>query len=360
MDNCIFDGLFVFEIANNHWGKVERGVKIINDYAKIANNNEIKCAIKLQIRNVDGFIHKDFRDRQDIRYIKKTIATKMSLENYAVLVDAIRKNNCLAMATPFDEKSVEMCEKLELDIIKIASSDINDRVLIERIAKTKKPVIVSTGGASTADIDKFVTFFTECGISIAINHCVSLYPTPKENLELNQIDFLRKRYPNLVIGFSTHEYNERADESIMLAYAKGARTFERHVDIDADGIRVSPYCTLPEDMDLWIKGYKRAVAMCGGGSDERRDIPAPETEYLDALVRGVCAARDLKKGHVITDADIYLSIPLRKGQISCREYLSGEKLLQDISIDAPVGITDVESAYSTDKQLIELIQKRGL
>lgn len=90
---------------------------------------------------------------------------------------------------------------LGVQIIKIASSDINDWVLIEKIAKTRKPVIVSTGGLSLKDVDDLVTFFENRNIPLAINHCISKYPSQKGELELNQIDFLKSRYPDHVIGF---------------------------------------------------------------------------------------------------------------------------------------------------------------
>ena len=185
MKNNIFEDLFVLELANNHWGSVNRGIKIITDFSRIVRFNNVKAAIKLQFRDVDHFIHKEFKDRKDIRYIKKTLDTRMSEENYGILVDAIRKSGCLTMSTPFDEKSVDTCVNLGIQIIKIASSDINDWVLIEKIAKTRKPVIVSTAGSSLKDIDDLVTFFTNRNIPLAINHCVAKYPTKKQDLELN-------------------------------------------------------------------------------------------------------------------------------------------------------------------------------
>jgi hypothetical protein len=75
----------------------------------------------------------------------------------------------------------------------------------------------------------------------------------------------------------------------MLAYAKGARSFERHVDIEADGIPVSPYCSLPAQIDQWFKAWKKAVAMCGAPGTRKRIPPQREIAYLDALVRGVYA-----------------------------------------------------------------------
>jgi sialic acid synthase SpsE len=123
-------------------------------------------------------------------------------------MEAIRASGCLCMATPFDEASVDLCIELSVDIIKIASSDINDWILIEKIAKTRKPVIASSGGSSLKDTDDLVKFFRNRNIPLALNHCVSLYPTEDADLELNQIDYLRERFPDLTIGFSTHEYHD--------------------------------------------------------------------------------------------------------------------------------------------------------
>ena len=137
----------------------------------------------------------------------------MTDEQYSILVKAIRQAGCMPTATPFDERSVDLCTEFGIQMIKIASSDLNDWILIEKIAKTKKPVIVSTGGSSLKDLDDIVTFFANRSIPLAINHCVSLYPTEDFQLELNQIDFLRARYPQNTIGFSTHECSNWTDSS---------------------------------------------------------------------------------------------------------------------------------------------------
>jgi sialic acid synthase SpsE len=355
----IFDELFVLELANNHWGKLDRGLKIVHDFGRVARFNNIRAAIKLQFRDVESFIHKDFRHRTDLRYVKKTLDTQLSKDDFAVLAEAIRKAGCLRMATPFDESSVELCAELSVDIIKIASSDINDWVLIEKIAKTRKPVIASTGGSSLKDTDDLVKFFRNRNISLALNHCVSIYPSEDHELELNQIDFLRERYPDLTIGFSTHEYRDWTS-SIMMAYAKGARTFERHVDIEADGIPVSPYCTLPEQCDVWFKAFLKAKEMCGAPGLQKRIPPPKEIEYLDALVRGVYARYDMPKGYRIHDDDVYLAVPLQKGQISCRELIAGEPLTRDVKADDPIQIGDFDTPYAKNPQLRRRILDRGL
>ena len=269
MNRDIFEDLFVLELANNHWGKLERGLKIVREFGQLVRFNNVRAGIKLQLRDVDTFIHKDFRQSEDIRYIKKTMATQMSDDDFGTLVNAIRKCGCIPMATPFDEPSVDTCVNLGIQIIKIASSDLNDWLLIEKIAKTRKPVIVSTGGSSLKDLDDLVLFFENRNIPLAINHCVAIYPSEDSELEMNQIDFLKARYPNHIIGFSTHEYSDWTF-SIMIAYAKGARTFERHIDIEDDNIPVSPYCSLPQHVDSWFKAYKKAKAMCGAPGTKRK------------------------------------------------------------------------------------------
>jgi sialic acid synthase SpsE len=359
IDKDIFEDLFVLELANNHLGSVERGLKIISEFSQVARFNNIRATIKLQLRDMDTFVHKDFVCRSDLRYVKKTLDTRLTDEDYATLVRAIRKAGFIATATPFDERSVDLCVELGVPIIKIASSDLNDWMLIEKIAKTKKPVIVSTGGSSKKDLDDIVTFFANRGIPLAINHCVSLYPTEDSELELNQIDYLRGRYPNNTIGFSTHEYSNWTN-SMLIAYAKGARTFERHIDINSDGVKVSPYCSLPHQVDEWFRAFHKAKEMCGAPGTQKRNPPKREVEYLDALVRGVYAKYDLPQGHALTDDDVYLAIPLQKGQLSCRELMRGELLLKPVLKDIPIKIDDIESPYSQVASLRQTIYNRGL
>jgi N-acetylneuraminate synthase len=359
MRSSLFEDLFVLELANNHWGKLERGLKIINDYAKVVRFNGVRAAMKLQFRNVPTFIHKDYRHRSDVRYIKKTQDAELSWEEMATMVAAVRQSGMVTMATPFDETSVNKCMELRIEIIKLASSDIKDWFLIEKVASAGKPVIASTGGSSLRDMDDLITFFNRRNIPFALNHCVSIYPSADSEIEINQVDFLVNRYPDNVIGYSTHECTDWRN-SVMLAYAKGARTFERHVDIDHEGVPVSPYCSLPHQVDEWFKAFLKAKEMCGAPGTAKRNPPEKEIHYLDSLVRGVYAKENLPAGHVLTESDVYLAIPLLKGQISCREFMRGEVLLSPVGKDASIGIGDIESPYATNPGLRKLIEERGL
>jgi N-acetylneuraminate synthase len=355
----IFEDLFVLELANNHWGDVNRGLRIIKEFGTVVRYNDVRAAIKLQFRDVDTFIHKDFLHRQDIRYIKKTLDTKLTRDEFARLTEAIRRAGCVRMATPFDEKSVDLCVELGIEIIKVASSSITDWPLLEKIAKTRKPVLVSTGGSSLKEIDNMVLFFENRNIPLAINHCVSIYPSEDSELQLNQIDFLKNRYPGHTIGFSTHEYHDWTS-SIMIAYAKGARTFERHIDIKTDDKPFSPYCSTPEQIAIWFQAFKKAREMCGAPGTEKNIPPQKEIDYLTTLVRGVYAKRDLPAGHTLTPDDYYLAIPLQKGQLSARELLNDQVLSSPCAADAPIMVDMLDSLYNHDEALKKQLYQRGL
>lgn len=359
MTTKLFENLFVLELANNHWGDINRGLRIVDEFANVVRFNSIKAALKLQFRDVDNFIHPEFFENEELRYVDKTRRTKLSWEEFGSMLKAIRKGGMKTMATPFDEVSVTKCEEFDLDYIKIASSDIKDWFLIEAIAKLNKPVIASSGGSSLKDLDDLVAFFAKRKIPFSLNHCVSLYPSEDNELELNQIDFLKDRYPDITIGFSTHEYKSW-DASMLIAYAKGARTFERHIDIDYEQIPVSPYCSLPEQVDAWFKAFKKAEEMCGGAGSQKRVVSKKEQSYLEDLVRGVYAKSDLKTGHILTQDDVFLAIPLQKGQISCREFRTGEVLESPIKKGQKITISDIRTAYKQDGVFVQYINQRGV
>ena len=362
-DKSIFEHLFVLELANNHWGNVNRGIKIIRDFATVARVNSVKVAIKLQFRDVDSFIHPNFKGTTSSRYISKTEKTKLSLQEFSALIDEIVRVGCIPMATPFDELSTDLCDKFSLPLIKIASSDISTWPLLESVARLRKPVIISTGGATDKAIDDCVSFFEHRAIPLAINHCVSLYPSADHELELNQITYLRERYPSHVVGFSTHEMTDW-HSSMLISYAKGARTWERHIDIDQDDIPISPYCSQPHQVDQWFKAFHKAVEMCGGSGDSRRNITTRERIYLDELVRGVYARKDVPEGYIFESSTFndyfFLAIPLHKGQLSCREIINGERLTRSIKANDQLTIDHIDGPYSENASLRELIIRRGI
>ena len=153
-ENKIFDGLFIFEMANSHQGSVEHGIDIIREMGKIARKYNIKAAVKLQYRDLETFVHSDYKNREDVKHIPRFMSTKLNYDQFSQLVEAVRAEGMIAMATPFDETGVDWCMDQGLDIIKIASCSALDWPLLTKAAESKQPLIISTGGKTLSDIDK--------------------------------------------------------------------------------------------------------------------------------------------------------------------------------------------------------------
>ena len=121
-----FDGLFTFEMANNHQGSLEHGKRIIREAAAAAKEHDVRAAVKLQLRELDSFIHPAFRERKDVKHIPRFLSTRLSREDSRELVEETRRNGMYTMATPFDEPSVDFLNSLGVEIIKVASCSAQD------------------------------------------------------------------------------------------------------------------------------------------------------------------------------------------------------------------------------------------
>ncbi|MDP3793567.1 MAG: N-acetylneuraminate synthase family protein, partial [Candidatus Uhrbacteria bacterium] len=330
-----FDGLFTFEMANNHQGDVEHGKRIIREIAAGVRQAGVRGAIKLQFRDLDTFVHPDYRQNTDNKHIQRFLSTRLSSEQFAELVSEIRAQGMLTMCTPFDEPSVDLLERLEIDILKIGSCSAKDWPLLERAAKSRKPIIVSTGGLSMKDVDNLVSFLDHRYAHYAIMHCVAIYPTPMEKLQLNHIERLRQRYPQATIGFSTHEDPNNFD-AIKMAYAKGARVFERHVGVPTDTITLNAYSSTPQQIAYWLAAYREAVAAMG--PDDARVIESEESRDLLTLQRGIFAKRSIKAGEEIARDDVFFAFPIQSGQLSSGRWRSG--LIADRDYPANAAIAD--------------------
>jgi N-acetylneuraminate synthase len=126
----VFEDLFVFEMANSHQGSVEHGIDIIKAMSRIARKYNIKAAVKLQYRNLETFIHPDYKDRTDVKHIPRFMSTRLNFDQFTQLVDAIHDEGLIAMSTPFDEDGVDWCMDQGIDIIKVASCSALDWPLL--------------------------------------------------------------------------------------------------------------------------------------------------------------------------------------------------------------------------------------
>lgn len=319
----IFDGLIIFEMANSHQGSVEHGIDIIRAMGKIARKYNIRAAVKLQYRDLDTFIHPDFKNRTDVKHIPRFMSTKLNYDQFTELVEAVRAEGMVTMSTPFDETGVDWCQDQGIDIIKIASCSSLDWPLLTKVASAKKPLIISTGGKTIEDIDKIYNFFTHRNCEFAFLHCVAEYPAPLENLQLNFIDKMNRRYRDITIGYSGHEAPED-NVAAMMAVAKGARIMERHVGLPTETIKLNAYSMNPEQAEKWVTAILQAKAMCNLKKENQKYISQNEIDSLRSLMRGVYAKRDIKAGEVLHQTDVFFAMPCGEKQLTSGDFKDGK------------------------------------
>ena len=327
----IFDGLYIFEMANSHQGSVEHGTDIIREMAKIARKHNIKAAVKLQFRNLDTFIHPDYKGRTDVKHIPRFESTRLSFDEFSQLVDAIHEEGLIAMSTPFDEDGVDWCMDMGVDVIKIASCSALDWPLLTKAAEMNKPLVISTGGKSLSDIDKIYNFFSHKKCDFALLHCVAEYPAPKDHLQLDFIDRLNKRYPDIVVGYSGHE--DPDDNTVpMLAIAKGSKILERHVGLPTETITLNAYSMNPAQADKWVEAAENAKVICGM-KKKNKYISQAELDSLTSLMRGVYLKHDVSEGDELTLDDVFFAMPCHDKQMTSGEFEEGMKVTRDYKVN---------------------------
>ena len=357
--------LVIFEMANNHMGDVNHGLRIIQACAQVAApyRDDFDFAVKFQLRDIPSYIHPHYKERFDLKYVKRFTETALSPADFRRLVAAVRDADFYAICTPFDENSVDRVVAEGFDFLKIASASTTDWPLLEKVAQTDLPLIISTAGSSFEDLDRVVSFFQHRHKTFVLMHCVGEYPTRPDHLQLNQIELMRQRYPEVPIGFSTHEEPANT-EAIMIAVAKGARIFEKHVAVVTPEYPRNAYSAVPEELAAWLAAAKRAFAMAGVTSG-RHQPSAKELSDLRRFRRGVYLKKAVKAGTFIKPEDWFCAWPNEEGQLLANDmskYLR-LKAKRDMPALAPLKWEDVEASdirarvYDIVKRVNRLIEE---
>ncbi len=351
-----FQDLFIFDLANNHQGDVDHAMKIIDEVANLVKKYKLNGAIKFQFRELSTFIHKDSRESKENKHIDRFLSTELNPNDFKKLADYAKVKSLKTICTPFDEASVDLIKKLEFDAIKIASCSSKDWPLIEKIASANLPIVFSTGGLFIEDIDNLVSFLDHKASNFAIMHCVSIYPTPSKDCNLVQISVLKQRYPNNVIGWSTHE-DPNSLEPVQVAYSLGARMFERHVGFETNKYKLNSYSSNPSQLNKWIKSYKNVITLYGR---EERFSNEIEISSINSLSRGVYSKKNLKKGELINHNDVYFAMPIKEGQLTSGEFKPGIICNESINKDAPLNnlkiVKPIETKFQSIKSAIHEIR----
>ena len=300
------DCFVIAEVGHNHQGSVKIAKQIF-DKAKEAGAN----AVKLQKRdNKNLFTSEMYNSKYNSNnayastYGKHRDALEFGMNEYIELQQYANKLGLLFFATPFDLHSVDFLEKLEVPLYKIASGDLKSDPLLKYVAKTNKPVIVSTGGGEMNDVRRAHDIITAENPKIAILQCTAAYPCEPEEMNLNVITNFRDEFPDKIIGLSDHQ---SGIGMALVAFTLGARIIEKHFTLNRSMKGTDHAFSLaPVGLTKLVRDLKRARVALGNSvkqSIEKEKAP------LYKMEKKLVAASDLKKGKILTDIDITIKSP---------------------------------------------------
>lgn len=212
------------------------------------------------------------------------------------------------------------------DKLKVASRDLTNLPLINALAETKIPIILSTGMSGKKELDNALEIITKQHNNISILHCVSEYPTQPQNVNLNTINYLKKHYADYTIGFSDHTIGIATP---IAAIAMGAEIIEKHITLDRKMKGTDQAGSLgPDGLNRMVRDI-RVMEMSMGKEDIFIDPSVSSARKK--LERSVASNKELKKGAIITEKDIHLLSPGDGIKWSDKDTLIGKVLNQDIA-----------------------------
>jgi sialic acid synthase SpsE len=296
------NAVYIAEIGLNHNGDFDTAVKMV-EAAKKAGADAVKFQTfipELLVSPYAGSLVKngtdDIKDFNTIDFFKKLTLDKKEL---AQIKKKSEELGLVFFSSPFDIPSLLLLEELDVPLYKIASSEITNIKLLEAVALTGKPVIISTGICNENEIVKTVDIFrSKSSAEIALLHCVSLYPLPPESANLKRIESLQKKF-GLETGFSDHSIGF---ETSMLAAAYGARIFEKHFTIRRDFDCPDKEVSLdPVGFSKMIEMIENAILMEGSGIIS---FSEDEAAVARSARRSLFAAGNIPAGKIIEESDL--------------------------------------------------------
>ena len=340
--------LYIFEMANNHMGSIDHAKRIIDEFATLTKKNKLIAGVKLQFRNLDTFIHPDFQIRNDLKYVKRFNETKLTKKEFKDIVEYIKLKGLITITTPFDNESLPLAHDLNIDILKVASCSIDDWPLLEEISKINKKIIISTAAAELDTLKIVYQMFKDENRDFAFMHCVGEYPTPIEVSELDRIKIFKKEFPDIEIGFSTHE-SPLLKSVTPFAVAMGCTIIEKHVGVETNEFQLNDYSLTSNQMQIVVDEVNLLLKASTNKSEKQK-------EALNALKRGVYIRNDVNAGSILTVNDIYYAMPVQKDFLNANSYFNilGSRVLKDLKKNDGLKASDLR--FSDNKDIIEDIR----
>ena len=273
----------IAEAGSNHNGSLEQAKKLIEVAAEAKAD-----AVKFQIFKAEE-LSADKKVQRKLKNLEFRREWLKELNDYA------KRKDILFLATPFDAEAVDLSDKNNTAAFKIASGDLTNLPLIKYIAEKGKPIILSVGLGTLAEIKEALDVIYSTGNeNVALLHCVASYPTKPEDVNLNVIKTLKQKF-QVPVGFSDHTM----EVSIPIgAVALGANIIEKHFTLDRNLEGPDhPYALEPEELKIMVKGIRDVEKALGSGI---KIVVDSEKQGLVEGRRSIYAKVNISKGTTIT------------------------------------------------------------
>ena len=321
--NSIFEfksnspALLIAEIGMNHNGDVGLGMEMIKSAADSGAD-----VVKFQTFNTSKFLSKGFPDYGTRKKHELSKKDHEKLLNYAV--------DCGIdfLSTPFDHESVDMLVDIGVCAFKIASADLTNTPLLNKVIETRKPIILSTGYSTTSEVFKAYELLHGKSNSLCIMHCVASYPTEDTDVNLLNIVSIKNMFRNAIVGFSDHSLD--SDLIPPVAVSLGAKVIEKHFTLDRSMEGYDHHMSLTPDMFSKMKNNIRRVEACMGSSRSESGLIASENERKIKAGRSLYWSKNLKKGEQVQESDFILMRPGGGISVDFIDKLCGLKLQRDV------------------------------
>lgn len=324
----------VAEIGLNHGGSTERALEMV-DAAAWAGAS----AIKLQSLHADRLVAESCPAPAHVAAASLRQffgAFELDAGAHRAIVQRARVRGLAVMSTPFSEQAVPMLEGVGIDAYKIASGDLTYDHLIAAAATTGRPVIISTGMSTMPEVIQAVATARRSGaLWTGVLHCVSAYPTPLESENLAAIGTLQ-RVLGVPVGLSDHGTGAH---SAVTAVALGAVIYERHLMLEGDVDAIdAPVSSTPTQLKQLIAAMEQTRRSLGDG---RKVCQPAEAANVVPSRRALYAARDLRAGERVDDADVVALRPARGLPPSALPRLIGTRLDRNVAAGTPFMAADL-------------------
>lgn len=306
----------IAEIAQAHDGSLGMAHSYIDAVAKTGVD-----AIKFQthIAEAESSIHEPFRvkfSKQDNTRFEYWKRMEFSLEQWQEIKSHCDDVNLEFMSSPFSNAAVDLLEKVGVKRYKVGSGEVNNFLLLEKIAQTGKPVIISSGMSSFEELDATVKFLKSRNVEYSILQCTTAYPTSAKQYGLNVITEFKERF-SVPIGFSDHS---ASIEACIAATALGAKLLEFHVVFNKEmfGPDAKSSLTMEETSQL-VKAVRNINTAQNNPIDKSKNNQFEELKHI--FEKSLSVNKDCAKGHVLTFSDLEAKKPKGFG-INASEYES--------------------------------------